>query len=92
MFQRKGVQVRVVAPTAQSSQEPEPEKPRRRTWRSWPQLVLSCYLLAAVAVTWRLWVDPVSRAQAGDDPDLNQVAWFVRYSATAISHGRLRRW
>ena len=89
MFQRKGVQVRVVAPTAQSSQEPEPEDRRRRTWRSWPHLVLSCYLLGALAVTWRLWVDPVSRAQAGDDPDLNQVAWFVRYSATAISHGRL---
>ena len=52
-------------------------------------LVIGCYLLGAVIVTGRLWVDPAGRMQAGDSHDVNLFAWFVRYSATAISHGRL---
>jgi dolichyl-phosphate beta-glucosyltransferase len=54
-----------------------------------PWLVLSCYLLGAVAVTWQLWAGPASRAQVGDSEDVDQFAWFVRYSATAIAHGHL---
>ena len=52
-------------------------------------LVIGCYLLGAVIVTSRLWVDPAARMQAGDSQDVNLFAWFLRYSATAISHGRL---
>jgi hypothetical protein len=52
-------------------------------------LVIGCYLLGAVIVTWRLWMDPAGRMQAGDTQDVNLFAWFLRYSATAISHGRL---
>jgi hypothetical protein len=52
-------------------------------------LVLICYLLAAVAVTWRLWADPASRTIAGNPNDADLFAWFLRYDATAIAHGRL---
>jgi hypothetical protein len=54
-----------------------------------PWLVLCCYLLGAVAVTARLWADPASRAQAGDLQDVDLFAWYMRYAATAVSHGRL---
>ncbi len=60
---------------------------RARAGAQW--LVLGCYLLGAVAVTWRLWVDPAGRMQVGDPHDVDLFAWFMRYAATAISHGRL---
>jgi hypothetical protein len=62
---------------------------RRRpgAWASW--LVLGCYLLGAVTLTWRLWADPTSHAQIGDPEDVDQFTWFVRYAATAVSHGHL---
>jgi hypothetical protein len=52
-------------------------------------LILCCYLLGAVALTWRLWADPASRAQVGDRADVDQFAFFVRYAATAVAHGHL---
>ena len=52
-------------------------------------LILSCYLLGAVALTWRLWVDPASRVQAGNPEDVDLLAWFMRYAATAVAHGHL---
>ncbi|HTZ25269.1 MAG TPA: hypothetical protein VMC83_14860 [Streptosporangiaceae bacterium] len=52
-------------------------------------VVLGCYLLGAVAMTGRLWLDPAGRMQVGDRPDVNLFAWFLRYSATAIGHGHL---
>ncbi|HUZ38279.1 MAG TPA: hypothetical protein VMV17_18300 [Streptosporangiaceae bacterium] len=57
---------------------------RRASW-----LVLGCYLLAAVAVTARLWADPAGHAQAANLPDEDQFTWFMRYAAAAVSHGRL---
>ena len=60
---------------------------RARTLTPW--LIGCCYLLGAVAVTWRLWVDPAARAQVGDVQDVNLFAWFMRYEATAVAHGRL---
>jgi hypothetical protein len=54
-----------------------------------PRVVAGCYLLGALAVTWRLWSDPAGRAQTGDTPDVDLFAWFLRYSATAVAHGRL---
>jgi hypothetical protein len=56
-------------------------------YRHWP--VMACYLLGALIVTGRLWVDPAGRMQVGDAQDVNLFAWFLRYSATAISHGQL---
>jgi hypothetical protein len=52
-------------------------------------LILGCYLLAAAAVTWRLWADPASRIVAGNPNDADLFAWFLRYDATALTHGRL---
>ncbi len=52
-------------------------------------LILACYLLAAVAVTWRLWADPASHTVAGNPNDADLFAWFLRYDATAVAHGRL---
>jgi hypothetical protein len=52
-------------------------------------LVLGCFVLGAVAMTWRLWLDPTGRLQAGDIEDVNLFTWFMRYSATAVSHGHL---
>jgi hypothetical protein len=56
-------------------------------------LVLGCYLLGAVALTWHLWADPAGRAQVvpgnGVSHDIDLFAWFLRYEATAITHGRL---
>jgi dTDP-glucose 4,6-dehydratase len=60
---------------------------RTASWGPW--LVVGCYLLCAFALTWRLWVDPAGRLVAGNAGDVNLFAWFMRYSATAVSHGRL---
>jgi hypothetical protein len=61
--------------------------PRTPRWAGW--LVVGLYLLASFALTWRLWADPAGRMVAGNPGDINLFAWFMRYSATAVSHGRL---
>jgi hypothetical protein len=48
-----------------------------------------CYLLAAVLLTWRLWVDPAGRIVFGNPHDADLIAWFMRYAVTAVRHGRL---
>jgi hypothetical protein len=65
----------------------ERARPRAGSWASW--LVVCCYLLGALVLTWRLWADPASRAQAGDTRDVDLFAWFIRYAATAVAHGHL---
>src|SRR5580700_8670747 len=65
------------------------EKPRDPVGSRARWLILGCYLLGAVALTARLWVDPASRAQIGDPEDVDLFAWFMRYAATAVSHGHL---
>ncbi len=64
------------------------EGPPRVRYASW--LILGCYLLGAVALTWHLWADPAGRAQVvpgnGVSHDIDLFAWFVRYEATAIAH------
>ena len=50
---------------------------------------MGCYVLASLALTWRLWADPAGRMVSGNPGDMNLLAWFMRYSATAVSHGRL---
>ena len=69
---------------------PSPVALRRARVRTHAQrLVLCGYMLGAVALTWRLWVDPAARAQVGDAQDVNLFAWFMRYEATAVAHGHL---
>jgi hypothetical protein len=64
-----------------------------RSRKAWTWAVLACYLAGAVAITWRLWLDPAGRAQAGTtgaiSPDIGLFAWFMRYAATAVAHGHL---
>ena len=77
----------VVPSAVGSSQAAEPEPARHAAIAPW--LILCCYLAAAVAVTARLWVDPAGRLQVGDPHDVDLFTWYMRYAATAISHGRL---
>ena len=51
--------------------------------------MLGAYLIAALVVTGRLWIDPAGGMQAGDVSDVDLFAWFVQYAATAVSHGQL---
>ncbi len=59
--------------------------------RRWPAAVdVGCYLLLAFGLTWQLWADPASRVPAhGVSADIFLSAWFMRYAATALTHGRL---
>src|SRR5215813_816602 len=52
-------------------------------------VIAGCYLAGALAVTWRLWADPASRVAPGNMGDADAFAWYLRYAATAVSHGRL---
>src|SRR5260221_11945021 len=52
-------------------------------------VVASCYIGAALVLTWRLWADSASRTVAGTPTDAAQFAWFLRYAATAVRHGHL---
>ena len=51
--------------------------------------MLGCYLLGAMILTWRLWADPAGLTQTRDPHDVDLFAWFLRYAATAVAHGRL---
>jgi hypothetical protein len=84
---RRGSSVTPAAPVpADSPAEVDPPATSRR-WI--PAAILACYLVAAVVLTWRLWAHPSSATIAGNPPDSSQFAWFMRYEATAIAHGRL---
>ncbi len=61
--------------------------PRSRTSVSW--LIAGGYLLGALIVTARLWADPAGRMPVGNAQDVNMFAWFLRYSATAVAHGKI---
>ncbi len=77
-----------VAPAAVETSQGS-ERVRSRAVAVAPWLVVCCYLLGALALTWRLWADPASRAQVGDVRDVDLFAWFLRYAATAVAHGHL---
>jgi hypothetical protein len=65
--------------------EQQPARPGTTAQR----VILCCYLLGALVVTWRLWADPAGREPVGNPHDIDQFAWYMRYAATAIRHGRL---
>ena len=77
-----------VAPTAVEPARGS-ERVRSRAVAGAPWLVVCCYLLGALVLTWRLWADPASRAQVGDTEDVDLYSWFLRYAATAVAHGHL---
>jgi dolichyl-phosphate beta-glucosyltransferase len=77
----------LVPPAVETPPAADGQASRVRDSARW--LVLSGYLLAAVVLTWRLWVSPAGRMQAGDPHDVDLLSWYMRYAATAISHGRL---
>ncbi len=52
-------------------------------------VVPACYLAAALVVTWRMWADPASRYAAPNAGDADLFSWYLRYAATAVSHGQL---
>jgi hypothetical protein len=83
----RGAQVSAVPSAIEQAPVVERQVPGSGTGPGW--LVLCCYLLGAVLVTSHLWVDPAGRMQSGDVQDVNLFAWFLRYSATAVSHGHL---
>jgi hypothetical protein len=72
-----------------SAKPPVAAGPRTRVCPSASALVCACYLAAAFAVTWHLWAHPSSATVAGNPEDSAQFAWFMRYAATAVTHGRL---
>jgi hypothetical protein len=84
---REGIPVSLVPPAVDRPPTAERQPSRARDRARW--LVLSCYLLGAVALTWRLWADPAGRVQAGDPHDVDLFAWYMHYAAAAVSHGRL---
>jgi hypothetical protein len=79
--------VGLATPAVKSPQESEEQQPGPRSRA--PYLVLAGYLLGAIYVTLRLWRDPASLSQAGDPHDVDQMAWFMRYSEHAIAHFHL---
>jgi len=79
--------VGLATPAVKSSQDAEDERPQRRSPA--PYLVLALYVLGAVYVTARLWADPARLAQNGDLHDVDQMAWFMRYSELAVVHFHL---
>ncbi len=67
---------------------------RQRDYRRWvPWLLTLVYVLAAFAVTWRIWAHPsVMAPDTGDkvvNGDVLDDMWFIRYPATALAHGHL---
>ena len=52
-------------------------------------VVPACYLAGALLLNWRLWADPATRFVGPNAGDANLFAWYLRYAATAVSHGHL---
>jgi hypothetical protein len=61
-----------------------------RAWRKPQWLILLCYLLAAIGLTYHLWAHPpasIPSSGTGVQPDILLNLWFMRDIATAVSHG-----
>jgi hypothetical protein len=74
--------------------EPDAAVTVRPGWRRLvPWLIALAYMLIAVVVTWRIWRDPATMAPTNGRPavqgDVLDDFWFMRYAATAVSHGHL---
>jgi hypothetical protein len=79
---------RLATEVVESSQQPRRWGPL--AWiRSAAAITMYCYIIGACYVTARIWIHPAGLRQSGDPADVDQATWFVRYSATAVSHFRL---
>jgi len=78
---------RALSTTASPAARAPGRPPRRAAGPA--AVILAGYLLAAVVVTWHLWADPASHTVAGNPNDSDLFAWFLRYDAAAVAHGRL---
>jgi hypothetical protein len=58
--------------------------PRARPRVAW--LIPCGYLAGALVLTWRLWAHPAGAMTSGNDKDIDQYAWFLRYAASAVAH------
>jgi hypothetical protein len=76
--------VGLATPAVKTPQDTADERPRRRSYA--PYLVLAAYLLGGIYLTIRLWP---GHPQQGDPHDVDQMAWFMRYSEQAIVHFHL---
>jgi hypothetical protein len=79
--------VGLATPAVKSSHDTAEERPGGRSPA--PFLVLGCYLLGALYLTARVWVNPAVLAQSGDMHDVDQMSWFMRYSELAVAHFHL---
>jgi hypothetical protein len=56
-------------------------------------LIITGYVLAAIGMTWRLWMSPAHMAPTTFggriNADVYLSAWYMRFVATALSHGHL---
>jgi hypothetical protein len=52
-------------------------------------VIATGYLLAAISLTWPLWLHPATTEIAGNPHDADQFSWFLAYSAHAVSGGHL---
>ena len=78
----------VIGPGALATESDVAAAPKRaRSVATWA--VPLGYLLAALLLTSRLWGDPAGRIVLGNPHDADLIAWFMRYIATAVRHGRL---
>jgi hypothetical protein len=85
---REAAVTRLATEVVESSQEPHRRRVLAWAWSA-QAITLYCYLAGAFFVTSRIWIHPASLSQGGDPQDVDQATWFVRYAATAVSHGRL---
>jgi dolichyl-phosphate beta-glucosyltransferase len=83
------MEVEVSLAQREVGQSPAAGSPRLRAgqWATW--LVLGCYLLASVVLTWHLWISPATMVQRGNISDVDLFAWFMRYDGVAVAHGHL---
>jgi hypothetical protein len=79
---------RLATEVVESSQAPRRRRALAMVWSA-PAIAIYCYIAGALYVTAQIWVHPTGLFQAGDPEDVDQATWFVRYTATAVSHFRL---
>jgi hypothetical protein len=79
--------VGIATPAVKPSHETAEERPGPRSFG--PYLVVGAYLFTALYETFLLWGNPAGRMQSGDNNDVDQMSWFMRYSAEAIAHFHL---
>ena len=70
-------------------QSPAADDPRPRARKAATWLVLGCYLLGSVVLTWHLWASPATMVQLGNISDVDLFAWFMHYDAVAVTHAHL---